>query len=71
MSISDLEVEPVDLDAVTDAMNRWQHHPGEIHDPRAVAAIKARIRYARLHWWERLITRTPEGWRSAGIGVSL
>lgn len=58
------EPEPVDLDAVAVAMDRYRHHPGEVTDPREVQAIEARMRYARLPWWKRLITRAPEGWHS-------
>lgn len=56
----------IDLDEV---LARFQQDaPGQVHEPHAVAAIGARIRYGRLSWWRRLTIRAPEGWRDQAKG---
>ena len=32
-----------------------------------LAGIEARMKYARLPWWERLLTCPPPGWQGAWV----
>lgn len=41
-----------------------QYEAIDLSDP--ATAIGARIRYACLPWWRRLITRAPEGYQATG-----
>lgn len=48
--------------------------PGVVTDPAQVAAIRARMAYARLSWYRRMFLPRPPGWgrtRRADTRVAL
>ncbi len=39
---------------------------GVVTDPDRIDAIRARLAYAALPWWQRLTRRSPAGWARKG-----
>lgn len=62
------------MTAVDPLVAPQRRRPGVVTDPAQVAAIRARMAYARLPWYRRMFLPRPPGWgrtRRANARVAL